>query len=259
MRFFYSVLRWLFCSFFLAATAFGQQRAIDRRSGEFFDSLPCRDEVGRLVSSWKSLEEWSPILGSDTQVLGWHTPGKDLGTRISVSKNGPEAVEIVLDTETDRFEAKVSKRACEPEVSIYKQASPERSKYLKYFGTPELKRLLERNSQGVIFAWSPHMPLSLKALDELRNACKKAGLPIEIVMDPMADASDAKRSAAKYKIPVTGLQRLESLDLIQRDLGQHYPSVLVFSKGRLNVRALKGHKTEEDYLIYIQETLERLR
>lgn len=120
------------------------------------------------------------------------------------------------------------------------------------FTDDTLKRLLDTRPAGVIYAWSPHMPYSLVGIDTIRSVTKKLGIALTLVMDPNADETFAK-DQAKGKVHPSGFSRIESIELLNRGMTMHFPSLLVYAKGKFVSPLYPGVKSKKDYESFIKQ------
>lgn len=88
-----------------------------------------------------------------------------------------------------------------------------------------------KHSQFVIILWSPHMAVSLKQLEDLKD--KKLDIPILYILDHGADEELAKAYIAKEKFPQSYLRKWNSLTRLPANI-EHYPSALFIKNGRIN-------------------------
>jgi len=98
----------------------------------------------------------------------------------------------------------------------------------------------------VVYAWSPHMPLSVDGWTEITSASAARGYDAIPVLIAHADPDFARREAVRGGIPAEGLREVASVELIMRDLQVHAPSILVFGTGTVSP-VLPGYRNAEGY------------
>jgi hypothetical protein len=112
------------------------------------------------------------------------------------------------------------------------------------------------DQQGlVVYAWSPHMPLSVDGWREIAMAAEElrfAALPI-LIAHP--DADFAAREATRGGIPQHGLRVVSSVELLMRDLQVHAPSIVVFSGERVSP-VLPGYRNADGYRKFLDAFLD---
>ena len=124
----------------------------------------------------------------------------------------------------DRFQCQ-AKIALKPE----KKAPPLGK---EFFTDTDLQKLVETEKQGVIFVWSPGMIYSMLEYPEMKSAVDSLGLKIITVMDPFVEKKIIQKTASSRKLPMSE-RRLEAVELLSRNMTQHYPASIVFSQGKL--------------------------
>lgn len=112
-----------------------------------------------------------------------------------------------------------------------------------------------RAGRGVIFSWSPHMPLSVDAVAPLKEAADRHGLSVTLVLDPAADRAFAARIAAERGLPAGALRVADSVELQFRDVLVHAPAVQAYAGGRLVGSAYPGGHTADEYDLYFRRVL----
>ncbi len=105
----------------------------------------------------------------------------------------------------------------------------------------------EAEATGVVlYAWSPHMPLSVDGWRELASAARMRGLNAIPLLIAHADTAFARREAVRAGIPAAGLREIASVELLMRDVQVHAPSILVLRSGRTSP-VLPGYRNAEGY------------
>lgn len=94
---------------------------------------------------------------------------------------------------------------------------------------------------GIIYAWSPHMPLSVKGLTEA--AAVAAALRLEFIpaLDPDADPGLVQRLIEAGTVRTADTSRGVAGALLEQGLLLHFPSLLVFDEGRLHGPSWPGY------------------
>jgi hypothetical protein len=123
------------------------------------------------------------------------------------------------------------------------------------FSDEALRQVVRKNEKGVIFSWSPHMPLSIKAYFDLQTAAGRLGLKVFPVLDADADPVSSIEVVKKHQIETSALRRMQSIELYQRGMAIHFPSILVFSGGKIRGDIIPGAKQEDLYETLIKREL----
>ena len=114
---------------------------------------------------------------------------------------------------------------------------------------------LVRAGRGVIYVWSPHMPLSLDAVAPLSAAARALGLTVTLLLDPAADPAFAARVAAERGLPAAALRVADSVELQFRDVLVHAPAAQAYADGQLAGSAYPGGHTADEYAAYFRRVL----
>lgn len=114
---------------------------------------------------------------------------------------------------------------------------------------------LVRSGRGVIYVWSPHMPLSLDAVAPLSAAARALDLAVTLLLDPATDPAFAARVAADRGLPAAALRVADSVDLQFRDVLVHAPAAIAYAGGQLVGSAYPGGHTADEYAAYFRRVL----
>lgn len=214
---------------------------------------PCAEPRLAQRRAWRTMEPARRQPGLTGNALVRHWPSAALGEWV---------VEIVRadDAEMTRVTPSLVThlawdRACAPSRTERTRpaVAPPR------FTDADLVGLLGGTRRGVIYVWSPHMPLSADAIAPMTAAALALGLAVELVLDPAADRAFATRIAAERGLPSSALRAADSVELQFRDLLIHAPSVQVYAGGRLLGSAYPGGHTADEYTAYFRRVLDDQR
>ncbi len=103
---------------------------------------------------------------------------------------------------------------------------------------------------------APHA-FSLAGFATIKKAAARLGLKVFAVLDPYADPEAARRDVDRHGLERGALMRMESIELFEREMPIHYPSIVVFSGGRVVGPTIPGFKEAETYVRLIAENLKR--
>jgi hypothetical protein len=137
------------------------------------------------------------------------------------------------------------------EQSVPRPAAPPPS-----FTDGDLARRLDPPSRGVLYLWSPHMPLSVDGYAEVARAASARGLAVEPLLDPQANRDFAAATAAARGLPASALRVVDAVELQFRELSLHAPSAAVFAGGRLVGEPLRGYRTADEYATFFSRLLD---
>jgi hypothetical protein len=214
---------------------------------------PCAAEVRGQLEAW-DVQMASAIRDPDgparerrvrlpTHVLG-------IWVRLEVAHQGGVTVTRVdaLGMETHRFGTNCST------PQIVRQPHAERERTLTGFTDAALRTRLAAGDAGVILVWSPHMPLSVDALQLLPQVTADLALAFVPVLDPLASGAYAREVVTSRRLPSAALQTLASIELAFRGMTTHAPSMQLFAGGALVGPVVFGYRDAAGYR-QILETL----
>jgi hypothetical protein len=122
----------------------------------------------------------------------------------------------------------------------------------KAFTDERLRELVESTRDGIIYTWSPGMPLSVSGLVEAKAAADSLGVAFTAVM---ADAHPLELT--RSSVDTAYQHPLNSLDLVYRDATIHYPSILFYHDGALLGSAIPGYKSRETYIALARDAFKK--
>lgn len=122
-----------------------------------------------------------------------------------------------------------------------------------------LNSSLKSKSQGLIYVWSPHMPLSVRGVKEVEKLAKEKKWALTILRDPYANKVVADKVASREKFPKNYLRRMESRTLLQREMSLHYPSLIAFRSGHLSPGVRGGYDDPKRLERFLALEFDKLR
>ncbi len=123
------------------------------------------------------------------------------------------------------------------------------------FSDEDLARAVAGPARGVVYVWSPHMPLSVDGYRAIVTAASERGLRVDAVLDPGADRAFAAAERARGGLPASALRVADSVELLFRDVLIHAPSVQAYGQGRLRGSAFPGFHTAAEYGAFLDRVL----
>jgi len=117
------------------------------------------------------------------------------------------------------------------------------------FTDARLRELLARNTSGMIYVWSPRMPLSIQGIAEARAAANTLGIAFTAVV---ADADPAELRDVDSSLT----HSLASLELVYRNATIHYPTATFYRDGAVMGFAVPGYKRRETYAVLARQQLD---
>lgn len=114
------------------------------------------------------------------------------------------------------------------------------------FTDTDLAQLLLETSKSkqplLIYAWSPHMPLSWRGLDELLVEAELKDVRVVPLLDPFGNQLYAQAIAQKHGWPITYVRKINSANLVKTGLRTHYPAYVFKRWDRVEFKTVPGYK-----------------
>lgn len=245
MRSLGTLLLWIVSLSPLTASTASQDPLLDGRK--------CRKQAIEVLDTWEPQRQWQKFLSPDSQVVH-RTPTRKIGTWIELRFLEDGGLELFRLSPTSNVRISWNPKQCTPKLSA--AVIPRDEKRLNgTFDDSYFETIAAANPQGILYVWSPHMPYSLKGWEPVRNAAKKLGLPVFPVLDPHASALLLSEMPPEFNLLKATSRRLESWELIHRGVGQHFPTAVLFSRGRVVGPVFPGVKSEDQYVEFFKEFL----
>lgn len=213
---------------------------------------PCRNSIEKVLKDWKSQGDWLSQFSFEIGEKVFRSPTDTIGKWIRVKFLVKNEIELVQFTDRNSIQMKFSS-ACDATAAVVAEKAAEVQSPSKVrsgisvFRDSDLESMLKSKTRGVIFAWSPHDPASVEALAEVNQAAAAESLPLVALVDSSADPQAIAAAVRKLGLKNEQVKLFDSFDLSMRNLSAHFPSWMVFSKGRLVSSAHRGFETSKGY------------
>lgn len=207
----------------------------------------CADASRVLESEWEGTNEWRALAPYPSPREA--TPTKTVGVWLERShlENGAIELRRVSAQQTDV--ALIDAAGCLQNSTTHHRAFQQDS-LRNAFTDESLDSLLTATNRGLIYVWSPRMPLSIKGLPEARAAAESMGIAFTALASESIDADfDALNVSTRDR------QRMESVELVYRNATIHYPSVLLYDNSRVVDGVFPGYKNRATYVSFAREKL----
>jgi hypothetical protein len=218
----------------------------------FLMNVRCADAVAARLAAWEasgeSFEDVGPMPGTQT----WRLSTRQFGVWVvaHVDQHHHAMLERVDSREVHRV---VFHHSCASEtMRADRPDEPAGSAW----ADRDLGTLLQETGTGLLFVWSPHMPLSVDAYHHAARAAAAEGIAMTVLLHPDADAEYARVTASFGRLPAAALRSFRSIELSMRNATIHAPSVFIYRDGRLSGLALPGYRNEASYRVLIRSRLE---
>lgn len=189
----------------------------------------CKEPIRVLLNEWEKKGSWEEK-GNGLYIVATDEFGKWIWY-----KDEGDSITLTKASQSEQLRVNFTKLNCE--------------KTLMVIGTPNetninndqhLKQKIALKN-GLIYIWSPQMPLSYKGIFSIEAAAKKNKLELIVYMDPSAKVPRNHKYNTKY------LRRIHSFDLKMRDAYMHMPSLFAYKKGQIMTEVKYGFETQEGY------------
>ena len=208
-------------------------------------AAPCADHATSLMSEWGTAATYLEAPPSYTGLHIYRFPTERLGEWVvlTLPVAGPPSLTRV---ESSGATGVFFDADCSVQQSFVEHESPPGPR-AELFTDDDLRDALNSESGGVvIYAWSPHMPLSVDGYQEVAAAARSRGMTALPVLIAFSEADFARREADRAGIPEAGLRQIDSVELIQRGAQLHAPSIIVFAPEGVSA-LLPGYRNAEGY------------
>lgn len=215
---------------------------------KIIDSMNCSKMVKSILTDWKAENSWTKTPLKDGNQIELKTPTKNFGkwVRLKITENGQS---VSLLSPLSQIQVDVSE-SCVKRVKTFK---PREKQNNTAFTDEKLREFVKKNRSGIIYSWSPHMPLSIEGIKEIKKAAKKLDLPLLITLSPEGDLKWAKKVAKQRKLAANEVVPHDSMELILRGMTIHQPSIITFKNGKLARSARPGHEVSEIFYRELKE------
>lgn len=227
--------------------------AAGRNADGLLEGRRCRLEAERVLDRWEPERLWKKFLSPNSEIVH-RTPTRKIGTWIEMKLLKDGGLEAIRLSPTSSTKIIWEPKHCAPKLASA-LIRRDQGRLKDTFDDSYFEAVAAANPAGILYVWSPHMPYSLKGWEPLQRAARKTGVPVFAVLDPHASALLLSEMPSEFNSLKASSRRLEAWELIQRGVGQHYPTTVLFSRGRVVGPVYPGVKSEGQYVAFIKEYL----
>jgi hypothetical protein len=239
--------------------------AMSKEFQGFISKAPCATQVKEATSQVLFRQNWYPLMIS--------RPGKRLargiafrntltgyGYQLFSDASSTTLSEFKLDGTLASSSVWDRQNGCLVRISDYKSKrvvvkTAAEAQDKAAFTDKDLFETLKTNKWGVIYVWSPNMPLSIVALKELKDAMKTRGGKLTILLDGKTSLKAAEELVKSGEVLDTEIKQVSSPELFARNMTLHYPVAFIYKNGLLSNRKYIGHKRSEIYGKWIDSSI----
>ena len=195
----------------------------------------CKPEIQKQIASWKGLNQWSHR-NDDLYI----SPTLNFGNWLWL-KDEKDSITLTKANQKTQLRVNFSKANCQKKMLLV----PIQKIDTSLNGDEYLERLIQ-HGKGIIYLWSPQMPLSQKGISEIKKVVIKHGFKLILILDPNA------KNLKPEQFSENSL-RLDSFELKMRNAYMHFPSVLGFENGNIKDFIKYGYETSEGFELDVKK------
>ncbi|MEP6780919.1 MAG: hypothetical protein ABJC26_13575 [Gemmatimonadaceae bacterium] len=204
----------------------------------------CAVAIDSVASTWRSENQWRRL--APYPVPREATPTDSVGVWLERWTMDDGSVEMRRVTVLRTDVAKIDANRCEMTEAIHNRTY-NADAMKNAFTDAALDSLIHRNDRGMVYVWSPGMPLSVKGLTEAKATAAKLGIAFTAIVAEAA-ANDIAATIAKVDT-----RDMQSLELVYRNATIHYPSVLFYANHKIVDGVIPGYRNRDTYTTFAKE------
>lgn len=214
------------------------------------DHVCAKDLQQMLYGTWEASRRWQKLLTPSVKEAVFKSPSAKLGKWIHVQIND----QYLRTTLKDNNSSLVIdwQPNCQKIISTIKHQTMKRSARNTLDDT-DIVKLIKKERNGVIYIWAPEMPFSVQGIKEIQKSTTEVGVNLTILLSPVSDINFAKKIVRENKLDPIILKRHRSLELHNRGIDLHYPSLLTYKESKMNRYARHGYEPKEFFASYLKQ------
>lgn len=216
-------------------------------SANTFSKYNCAEKIEKIASEWKAKGPWE-LHSTNGLEKGFLASTTDKFGEWVLVRNLTDGAVLSKAESMGRTEVKLSLPDCRSEVKHYTHDKSAPGVHQDQL----ISEFISKNKNGVIYNWSPRMVLSIQGLKEIKAAASKLKLPLLILMDK--DASE-KELEAHPRVAKEDMKKIDSFDFKMRNVGLHYPAILVFKDKKIVSKVKYGFEKAPRYQLDLANML----
>lgn len=143
--------------------------------------------------------------------------------------------------------AHIDPHNCAPILSTHRRTFDSAS-MVTAFTDERLRDEIRAHDRGIIYVWSPRMPLSVRGLYEAEAAARQLRVAFTaVVADAEPEETAASGVSSRY------WRSMDAIELVYRNATIHYPSALFYKEGSIVGTAIPGFKRRDMYVSLARE------
>lgn len=213
------------------------------------DAYPCHKQLASVLDRSEPPTGWA----HDATAGVTRSASSVAGVRLEIRRStGWVEFRRVGSTITRSY--RFTSPSCLNEFRLEGEGASANKKWTDHDLSQTLKASAKNGKRGMIYVWSPNMPLALRGLPEARSIAKSLNMDFIAVRDPHSSAAFARQIVEKRAFPAYALRALESDEIFATGALDHFPSVVLFEGGRLHPRARPGYDEPAKLRAYLERS-----
>jgi hypothetical protein len=193
----------------------------------------CKEQLETLSKEWGGNLNWL-----DKQNGLFISSTDDFGKWIWLKDEG-DSVTLTRATQYEQLRVNFQKNNCDRKMMIIPTIT--NNKNAEGIGGDEFLKKNITAKNGLIYLWSPQMPLSYRGIAAIEKVALKYNLDLNIYLDSGA------RLPKKHNFNTKYLHKIDSFELKMRNAYMHMPSLLAYKNGTMIEKVKYGYETIEGY------------
>lgn len=204
------------------------------------DSFPCAKDIRSLATEWKATNQWTQEMQGGLASHFYQTPTDKVGEWV-VAKKIPQGAVVSKIGQGGRIEVSFEGGNCKKVVKSYPHSAPKPG----HKDDKDIDAFVTKNKEGAIYVWSPRMGLSQQGIMEIKKASENLKLPLLVLLDK--EVSEVEHKKLKKALGNVVTERVDSLDFRMRNVGQHFPAIMVFKDSKILPGVKYGFEKSDGY------------
>jgi hypothetical protein len=240
--------------------------AMSKEFQGFISKAPCATQVKEATSQVLFNQSWYPLMISRpgkrlTPGIAFRNTRTGNGYQLFSDASSTTLAEFKIDGQPVSSSVWDQHNGCLVRTSSYrykrvtvKTAAERQGK--PTFTDKDLFDTMKSSKWGVIYVWSPNMPLSIVAMKELKDAmASRSGGKLTILLDGKTSIKAAEELVASGEVQASEIKQVSSPELFARNMTLHYPVAFIYKNGQLSSRKYIGHKRSEIFGKWIDTSI----
>jgi hypothetical protein len=230
-----------------ASTGHANATSVASDSARRSSANVCAASLRGFEEGWGGTGEWRRL--APYPVPREASPTSEIGVWLERWTLESGAVELRRVSAHETRTARVAGSECVIELAAHRRQY-DSTVMATSFTDAALRDVVRANARGMIYVWSPGMPLSIQGFAEARAAAASLGIAFTaVVADARPGELDSLRVVSRVaaRIAPSDSRAMESVELVYRNATVHYPAVVLYKDGAILDAVIPGYKGRDTY------------